>query len=213
MKDQNLKKIEKRTYISYHQDGLLDIFIGFYILLFAFGILLNSLTDYTMWFLVPSFFPAIMIPIWISIKKRVTMPRIGFVKFRTGGANKMTGIFIGLMVAGLGVFLVFTLFSTSQPWAVALRDILVSYSTIIIGVGSALISSLFAYTMGLNRLYGYGLFSLILFLIAFFIIIPFEYILLTIAITIVFYGFVLLKRFIQKYPISRSKNSIVKKTY
>jgi len=212
MKEPSLKEIEKKTYMSYHQDGLIDIFVGVYILLFGSGILLKSVTDFTTWFVIPAIFPAIMVPIWISAKKQITMPRIGYVKFRSGGANKLTVIFIGLLVAGLGVFMAFTFASTTQAWASALRDLMVSYSMIIIGIGAATISSLFAYTMGLKRLYAYGLLTLVLFLTGHFITIPFEYLLLTIGLAIIINGFVLLMQFIRKYPLTQDDKTIAKKS-
>ena len=207
-----MKEIEKKTYMSYHQDGLIDVFVGVYILLFGSGILLKSVTDFSTWFVIPAIFPAIMVPIWISVKKQITMPRIGYVKFRSGGANKLTVIFIGLLVAGLGVFMVFTFVSTTQAWASALRDLIVSYSMIIIGIGAATISSLFAYTMGLKRLYAYGLLSLVLFLTGHFITIPFEYLLLTIGLAIIINGFVLLMQFIRKYPLTHGDKTIAEKS-
>lgn len=212
MKESSLKEIEKKTYMSYHQDGLIDIFVGVYILLFGSGILLKSVTDFSTWFVIPAIFPAIMVPIWISVKKQITMPRIGYVKFRSGGANKLTVIFVGLLVSGLGVFMAFTFASTTQAWASALRDLIVSYSMIIIGIGAATISSLFAYTMGLKRLYAYGLLSLVLFLTGHFITIPFEYLLLTIGLAIIINGFVLLMQFIRKYPITQGDKTIAEKS-
>ncbi len=212
MKESSLKEIEKKTYMSYHQDGLIDIFVGVYILLFGSGILLKSVTDFSTWFVIPAIFPAIMVPIWISAKKQITMPRIGYVKFRSGGANKLTVIFVGLLVSGLGVFMAFTFASTTQAWASALRDLIVSYSMIIIGIGAATISSLFAYTMGLKRLYAYGLLSLVLFLTGHFITIPFEYLLLTIGLAIIINGFVLLMQFIRKYPITQGDKTIAEKS-
>jgi len=200
----NLREVEKKTYMSYHQDGLLDIFVGIDVLLFGMGILLLTMTDFSTWFILPAIFPAIMIPIWISAKKRVTMPRIGYVNFGVRGANKMIAIFLGLAVAGLGVFMVFGLgASMGEGWALTLRDILISNSMIIIGIGALTISSLFAYTMGLKRLYGYGLLIFVLFFTGYFIAIPFGYFLVTIGLVIIVSGFVLLMRFIRKYPLPR----------
>jgi len=201
-KEMSLRQVEKRTYMSYHQDGLLDIFVGVYILLFGTGILLLTMTDFSTWFIIPAIFPAIMIPIWISAKKRITMPRIGYVNFGVRGANKMMALFLGLMVAGLGAFMVFGLgASMGEGWALTLRDFFISNSMIIIGIGAVTISSLFAYTMGLKRLYGYGLLTFVLFFTGYFIVIPFEYFLVTIGFVIIISGFVLLIRFIQKYPL------------
>jgi len=38
IEEPNLREIEKKAYMSYHQDGLLDIFVGVYILGFGLGI-------------------------------------------------------------------------------------------------------------------------------------------------------------------------------
>jgi len=211
-KKTSLREIEKKTYMSYNQDGLLDIFVGVYIILFGIGILLLTMTDFSTWFVIPAIFPAIMIPIWISAKKQITMPRIGYVKFRSGGANRLTAIFIGLMVAGLGTFAIFT-FSASEGWALTLMDLIVSNSMIIIGVGAAIISSLFAYTMGLKRLYGYGLLTFVLFITGYFVAIPFEYFLVTIGLVIVISGFVLLMQFIRKYPLPQGDKIIAQESF
>ena len=201
-KNNILREIEKKTYMSYHQDGLLDIFIGIYVLLFGTGISLMTLIEFSTWFIIPAIFPAIMIPIWISAKKRITMPRIGYVNFGIRGVNKMMAIFIGLMAAGLGVFMVFGLgASMGEGWALTLRDFFISNSMLIIGIGAAVVSSLFAYTMGLKRLYGYGLLIFVLFFTGYFIAIPFEYFLVIIGLVIIISGFALLTRFIRKYPL------------
>jgi len=207
----SLREVERRTYMSYHQDGLLDIFVGVYVLLFALGILLLTVTEFSTWFVIPAIFPAIMVPIWISAKKRITMPRIGYVKFGTRGANKLMAIFIGLMVAGLGTFMVLTFASRSQAWALTLRNLIIPNGMIIIGIGAAAISSLFAYTMGLRRLYTYGILILVLFLAGHFITIPFGYLLLIIGLVIIINGFVLLMQFIRKYPLLQGDETNVEK--
>ena len=132
------------------------------------------------------------------------MPRIGYVKFGVRGANKLIAIFLGLAIAGLGVFMVFGFGAfMGEGWALTLRDFLISNSMIIIGIGAVTISSLFAYTMGLKRLYGYGLLIFVLFFTGYFIAIPFGYFLVTIGLVIIVSGFVLLMRFIRKYPLPK----------
>jgi len=207
----SLREVERRTYMSYHQDGLIDIFVGIYVLLFALGILLVTVTDFSTWFVIPAIFPAIMVPIWISAKKRITMPRIGYVKFGTRGANKLMAIFIGLTVAGLGTFMVFTFASKSQAWALTLRNLIVPNGMIIIGISAAAISSLFAYTMGLKRLYAYGILTLVLCLAGHFTIIPFGYLLVIISLVIIISGFVLLMQFIRKHPLLQGDKTNVEK--
>jgi hypothetical protein len=199
MNDVNLREVEKRTYSSYHQDGLIDIFIGTYIILFATAILANNILDLSTWFVIPAIFPALMIPIWIALKKRVTIPRIGYVKFKATGANKLTFLFIGTLVAGVGAFFLFALGST-QTWALEIRNILTQNGMLLIGLGAFIISSLFGYTIGLKRLYSYGVLALALFGILQFITFPFEYILYAIGSIIIISGITILSRFVQKYP-------------
>jgi hypothetical protein len=139
------------------------------------------------------------------------MPRIGYVKFGGKGANKLMAIFIGVMVTGLGAFMVFS-FASSQGWALAIRNLIISNSMVIIGIVAATISSLFAYTMGLKRLYGYGLLSLVLFFIGYFVAVPFGYLLLAIGFVISINGFVLLIGFIRKYPLQQGEGINVKKS-
>ena len=200
MNNSNLKDIEKRTYISYHQDGLLDIFIGTYILLFGIGILLQTITDFSTWFVIPAIFPALMVPIWMSAKKKITIPRIGYVKMGNKGSNKIMAVFIGTAVAGLGMFMLVS-FGSNLDWAVAIKDQIISNSMIIIGIAGIIICSIFAYSTGLKRLYAYGLITFIIFITGYFVSIPFAYFLLTIGTIITISGFILLWQFIKKHPL------------
>jgi hypothetical protein len=132
------------------------------------------------------------------------MPRIGYVKFGRRGSNKLFAVFVGLMVAGLGVFMLFGFFMMGQngrPWWI--ETILFQYGMIWIGLGAAVIGSLFAYTMGLKRLYGYGWLTFALFASGHFLSIPFQYLLLAIGSVIIASGAVLLVRFIRKYPLPK----------
>jgi len=70
----NLKEIEKKVYLSYHQDGLLDLFLGLAIILFGVGMA----TDQAY---IGTIMPAILFPMWAAVKKSITIPRIGNVNF------------------------------------------------------------------------------------------------------------------------------------
>jgi hypothetical protein len=199
MNDVNLKRVEKRTYISYHQDGLIDIFIGAYVLLFATAILVNNILDLSTWFIIPGIFPVLMVPVWVALKKRITVPRIGYVKFKATGANKLTILFVGTLVAGVFAFFLLA-FASTQSWALELRNIMTQNGMLFIAVGSFIISGLFGYTIGLKRLYVYGIITLAFFGLLHFIFFPFEYILFAIGLIIIISGIALLTRFVQKYP-------------
>jgi hypothetical protein len=203
-KQNSLREIEKKAYMSYHQDGLLDIVIGLYALAFGIGIFMDKILEFSFAAIMPGILIAIVLPIWIQAKRKITMPRIGFVKFGARGSNKLFALLLGLAVAGLGVFMLFSVFMTTgqngRPWWL---EILFQYGMIWIGLGAAVIGSLFAYTMGLKRLHGYGLLTLALFASGHFLGVPFEYLLLAIGSVIIASGAALLVQFIRRYPLPK----------
>jgi len=203
-KEPNLKEIERRAYMSYHQDGLLDIFAGLYILGFGLGIIMDVLWEFGFGVIMPAILIATVLPIWIEAKRKITMPRIGFVNFGTRGANKLTAVFIGTMVAGLGAFFVFTL-ATFQGESRQWLDLIVQNGMLIVGFGTFVICTLFGYTMGLKRLYAYGLLAVIVLAIGHFMGIFFAYIITALGITVMVTGFAMLIGFVRKYPLKGEK--------
>jgi hypothetical protein len=203
-KEPNLKEIERRAYMSYHQDGLLDIFAGLYILGFGLGIIIDILYEFGFGIIMPAILIAMVLPIWIAAKRKITIPRIGFVNFGTRGANKLTAVFIGTMVAGLGAFFVFTV-ATSQGGMRQWLDLIVQNGMLIVGFGALVVCALFGYTMGLKRLYAYGLLAVIALAIGHFTGIFFAYIITTLGITVMVAGFALLISFVRKYPLKGDK--------
>jgi hypothetical protein len=201
-KEPNLKEIERRAYMSYHQDGLLDIFVGLYILGFGLGIYMDIIWEYGFGSIMPAILIAAVLPIWIAAKRKITMPRIGFVKFGARGSNKLFAIFLGLMVAGLGVFFAFTVFQGGHsPWL----DLVFQNGLIIVGIGSLAVCLLFGYSMGLKRLYAYGVLALVALVIGHFMGIFFAYILLALGLMVMVTGFALLIGFVRKYPLQGDK--------
>jgi hypothetical protein len=202
-KQDTLREVEKKTYMSYHQDGLLDIIIGLYALAFGIGIFADKILDFSFAVLMPGILIVIILPIWIQAKRKITLPRIGYVNIGTKGSNKLFALLLGLAVAGLGVFFLFTMMTFQNGRPEWIETILFQYGMIWIGLGAAVIGSLFAYTMGLKRLHGYGLLTLALFVSGYFLNVPFEYLLLVAGSVIIASGAVLLARFIRKYPLPK----------
>ncbi|MCW4009062.1 MAG: hypothetical protein NWF05_00370 [Candidatus Bathyarchaeota archaeon] len=198
----NLKEIEKKAYISYHRDGLLDIFVGVYILGFGLGIFINILWESSFGSIMPAILIAVILPLWIAAKRKITMPRIGFVKFGGQGTNRFMAVLLGFMVAGIGVMFVFTLALTQRPeWI----NVLFQNGLIVVGTASLAVCVLFGYSMGLKRLYAYGVLSLVLFVIGHFLGVFFAYILLALGLAIISNGAFLLMKFVRKYPLQGGK--------
>ena len=203
-KELNLKEIERRAYMSYHQDGLLDIFAGIYILGFGIGILMDILWEFGFGVIMPGIILVTVLPIWIAAKRKITLPRIGYVNFGIRGANKLIAIFVGLMVAGLGTFFVF-IFTVFQGGPREWLDLIFQNGMIFVGVGSLAVCVLFGYSMELKRLYAYGLIALTILVIGHFMGIFFAYILLALGIMVMVTGVALLIGFVKKYPLKGDK--------
>jgi NADH:ubiquinone oxidoreductase subunit 6 (subunit J) len=72
--DIDLKQLERKAYLSYHQDGLLDIGLGLFILAWGVGMA----TDMA-W--MAGILAATGISIYAGAKKVITIPRVGLVQF------------------------------------------------------------------------------------------------------------------------------------
>jgi hypothetical protein len=96
----NLKEIQRKVYMSFFQDGLWDIFLGLFIL----GWGLTILTEIP--YLAGAFFISIYFTIW-GVKKRLTYPRIGYVKFSESSRRRITARFavLGVVVLLVGVMM------------------------------------------------------------------------------------------------------------
>ncbi|MBN1861477.1 MAG: hypothetical protein JW840_08470 [Candidatus Thermoplasmatota archaeon] len=81
MQNTDIKTIEKKLWISYFQDGLTDIFIGCFVLMFALAPLLSeSLGDFWSSFIFLPFWAFIYLCM-LLIRKYILQPRIGVVHF------------------------------------------------------------------------------------------------------------------------------------
>jgi len=104
----DLKTIEKKAYLSYHQDGLMGLFVGLGILGFGIGMAADA-TSY-----LGGLLPAILFSLWAAAKKAITVPRVGLVRFgperriRIKKEKRFFMIFFTItMLAGVGVFFVY----------------------------------------------------------------------------------------------------------
>jgi hypothetical protein len=191
----DLKELERKVFASYHQDGLIDIFACIYIIGFSIGILLDYLWDFSLGVLLPGILVVLVVPLWIKAKRKITMPRIGYVNFGTRGKTKITVIFAGILVLGTAFFFAFALYIESS-WL----QFIIENGMIEVGIGALLVSSLFGYATGVKRLYVYGMIALTLFTVGYFFEIFFAYIIFVLGLVVLSVGIALLIVFVRKYP-------------
>lgn len=140
--DVNLKKIQRKVYMSYFQDGIWDIFLGLFLLGWGLSIITEAV------FLPGVFFVVIYFTIW-GVKKWLTYPRMGYVKFSATSRRIIKTRFVILLTA---VFLLGFLVSllmgigTTPQW-------LTDYFPLLFNGMLALIVCLAAYWVRVNRFY------------------------------------------------------------
>ena len=196
----DFRKLEQKAYLSYHQDGLIDLIIGSIVLCIA----ISEVTDSSIWNLIA----LLLIFAYMPLKRRITFPRLGYVKFnvKRGGVNmRLAGVVATVvLVISLVSILVLMLsgISSSSPLILAIRQSpLLVYALLgFIGFGLA------GLVLGLPRLYLYALLSLVMMISGHLLNLPLWLPFLLLGGTILAIGAVLLIGFLRRYPIAEEGN-------
>ncbi len=192
----DLKDIERKAYTSYHEDGIIDLFIGLCIFTMTFYIFAE------MFWLVGSFV-AISTPLYMSAKQKITFPRLGQVTFskkRTGRTKSSFTFLIAINVVAVFIgFYFWWAFSGGAP--PAWFPYFLEFFPLIIGIIGAGILAVIAKITDITRFYNYSTATLIIIGSAQFIPIPFLYHIAVLGIVISVSGYFQLERFKRKYPI------------
>jgi hypothetical protein len=199
----DLRKLELKAYTSYHQDGLLDLIIGTIILCMGVSEAMNS----SIW----NFMALLLIIAYVPLKRRVTFPRLGYVKFNVerGGVNMLLAgaVVMGVLVLVLVGMLVFLLSdnSSSSPLILGMRKSpLLIYALLgFTGFGLA------GWVTGLRRLLIYALLAMAVMIGGHLFHLPLWAPLLLSGGIIVTVGAVLLIGFLRKYPVVEAENNVV----
>ncbi|MEW5922434.1 MAG: hypothetical protein AB1746_00450 [Candidatus Zixiibacteriota bacterium] len=194
----DIRKLEQKTYLSYQQDGFWDIFLGLFMLGFAFSVFFDSSYFLLLWVIV-------MIPSAAGFKKVFVEKRLGYVKFSAERAariararNKMRVL---MFIAVLLGFLVWYAFTGNAGWQLWIRKLEFLPFGIVIGIliGAA------GLVFDIKRISLYGLLTIILFLAGYFMHTNLGLIFTVLGAICLITGIVLLVRFMKKYPkIERS---------
>jgi len=147
----SLKEAERKAFRTAYNDGLVDIFLGCFFLLFTFGPYLSLiLGDFWASVAFLPFWALVYLALWL-IRKRVVTPRIGVVKFgqaRKAKLMKFSAVMLVLNVVALILGSVAALSFGSVPGQMI---------SIIFGMILLMGFSIAAYFLDFNRLYIYGL--------------------------------------------------------
>jgi len=195
----NLKEIERKAYTSYHQDGLIDIFAGFFILSFSLWLILDmAWMGWILWLVVVSAYAA--------AKRVFTIPRIGLVKFPQRRVKRTVAGFVllGVLSFVLGIVTFMQVEGGSTPlWLLfAIENYM-----LVIGVSVAALFCVVGYTFRTKRMYPYALLTLVVFVTGHFLYFPLYYYVTLLGTLILLSGLAMLIRFVRKYPFSATRST------
>lgn len=146
----NFKELRQKTYLAYHQDGLIDALVGLGII--GFG--LNMAADNGA-LLVLSWIPIIL---YAPLKKFFTVPRLGYVKFdseRTTNVRLTILLLVG--VTTLALFLGLLVFQRGDSLSADWSALLQKYHMLLLGTFVAIGFVVGAALSGIKRFYGQAL--------------------------------------------------------
>ncbi len=149
MSQTDLKDAERSTYLSYFEDGIADILGGLLVLNFGLGMLFNSSL-----FFMFTWMPLILF--W-PLKRAITFPRMGYVKFTQKRQRKISKNIILLIAAGTISFILgIATYLGVQGVVFDLRNFMMAYGTLVLGAIMATAFALVAILFEIKRFYGYA---------------------------------------------------------
>ncbi len=195
----NKKGIEHVTFLTYHRDGIIDIYLGLSIITLSFLFLAEAS--------LVGVFPGILVLfplLYHESKKRYTIPRLGYEKFSEKNRRSRNPFLILLalgtlsLIAGLWAFYLGNIGDYS--WVYTLKANWFWFLALL----SLGLFTLFGYITDLRRLYNYGLLSLTLFTSGNYLRVDGFWLILILGGVMMATGLILLQRFVHEYPLKRS---------
>ncbi|MFX0069095.1 MAG: hypothetical protein ACFFA1_08200 [Promethearchaeota archaeon] len=207
--DIDLKRIERKMYTSYHQDGLIDIWSGLFVVFFGIGIITEMVWLGGVW-------AAIFVAGYASLKKSITMPRLGYVEFASGSKSQrwvrlllLSGV---LVLVGAFVATTFTWLFNGSPSPIF--GFIRQNFELILGLGGSAVIGLVGYILGVRRFYIYAILGVLIFTVGHLVLVSlglfpgssstlFGSSILVLGALILAPGLVVLLRFLRRYPLKK----------
>jgi hypothetical protein len=198
----DLKELERKAFTSYHEDGIADIFAGAWILFFG---IFSMCTDKP-WF--AGMFPVYGLPLFAVAKKKITVPRIGYVKFSPQRRSLLLIVYIWF-AAMFAVFGIMFYTDNSPSW---MYHLLVDYPQLAFGTIIGLLFFVCALVTRIFRFYTYAALIVAVSVVGYVLgpHIRYEYIPVVLGILIFSVGVLVLIQFIHKYPAEPENQEVIK---
>jgi hypothetical protein len=184
-----VKATRKRIYTAYHEDGLIDVFVGSFMILFSMLLFIDLAWMAGIWFV-------IILPLYATAKNFLTVPRIGYVKLEET-RRKSIGIILGSVLAVFGLLvLVFFDYIPREFW-----DWMEANFIIIAAVAFTLVLLTIGVVFHVRRFFTYAIAALVIIPLGDAIGLEFYQVMLILGILIAVSGIGVLYLFIRSHPM------------
>jgi len=147
----SLKEAERKAFRTTFNDGLVDIFLGCFLLMFVIGLYLSdSLGDFWSSAVFLPFLALVYLAIWL-IRRYVVTPRVGMVKFGQARKAKLAKFTVVMLVINVVAFIL------GSVAALSFGSVPGQMISILFGLILLMGFSIAAYFLDFSRLYIYGL--------------------------------------------------------
>jgi hypothetical protein len=191
-----IKQLNRKTFLAFHRDGIIDILVG--LTFFGFGLWLlldNVLFTYISW---------MSFGFYRYLKKTITIPRFGYVRFEEDKKQRMQFFGFSIVLLALLLFARFYLMETDRSELFVSVFLRKNHVYVMSTIGAGLLV-IFGLARGIYRFVGYGV---LLFgsIVAFYLSeIPGRNALFIMGGLTLVIGLILLVTFIQKNPMRPSE--------
>ncbi len=182
----DLSKIEKQTYLAFHQDGLLDLFAGLIIIILG-GLMYGGMMQF-------AGLPGIILLLYLPMKQKVTFPRISYINYAPSQKARLTILSIVSIIVGLAVL------GTNITNYFSFGSVLIEYMILLTGIALGGIIAAGAYLVKVKRYYIYALIVALGFALANFSVGYLPHLLLLIGLIMASVGIILLIAFLKNNP-------------
>jgi hypothetical protein len=191
----DLKALTRRAYLAYHQDGIIDLMIGW--MAFSFGVCLALKAPFIT---LLAWLPLLT---YIPIKNALTVPRMGVVhlqeEFGQSGRKRLDAILAVLLSVLILAIAGLVLAVPNEMAALGEEGILIYAAMVTLLL---LIAGLLS---DIKRLIVYGLLCILLAIACALASLPESLMFIALGLVIMFVGVILLARFLHKYPPVQNK--------
>lgn len=194
-----LKQLERKAYLSYHQDGVIDIIVGLGTLAFGIYLAIDQL-----FFMLAAW---LFLIAYVPLKRWITVPRFGYIEF--GPERTHSQRLRGLISITFLVILVALILLIGIP-GVLPGGVLIAlrlYSELLFGIILAFLLFGAALMSEFKRFYAYAGLAVLLTAIAYWLALPAYGYTLALGGLILFSGLWMLARFLRRYPLVPEEGS------